>query len=287
VINGKGIQWYLKKDKYLAICVKMLIAAQPLIKKAVTKRWTDMLRDFQKEPSMESDFDFEKLLNSYTAQFSPELPVLLGDQKLLWVYEEMEHTQLVFQPSLRIFKSGKRLPFSSLYSIHRKGVLADAKILLPFWYYFPILSAIAALFAKLKRGKVKNQPVESIENKKVPKGKAKTVKELRGIADIIQSELVPQGQTTESYLEDLESRWNRLIDEDSRHNLTADVQSLVRDNIRKMIRYQKTNNISRERIREASFIIVNGTSAFLKLGDQDSLCRYIELYMAKMLLKIK
>jgi hypothetical protein len=288
VIDGKnGIQWYLKKEKYLSVCVKMLVTNQPLIKKAITKRWAKMLKDFQKEPSMENDSDFEKLLGSYTDQFSPQLAAMLGDQKLLWAYEEMEQTQAVIQSSYRIFRSGKLLPMSSLYSIHRRDMLSDAKFLLPFWYSIPIISAIAAFFAKLKKKKVKKQPSESIEIEETLEGKTKTIKELHSIADMIQSELIPQGQPPKSYLDELESRWNTLIGKTSRHNLTADVQSLVRDNVRRMIRIHKSKKISRESIREAAAIIVSGTPSLHKLSNQDSLYRYIELYMAKLLLKIK
>ena len=295
VINGKnGAQWYLKKEKYLSICVKMLGTTSPLIKKTITKRWVKMLKDYSGEAAMEKDADFEKMLGVFSATLNPELTAFLKDQKLQWVTEEIERTQGLLPSSLQLFKAGKLLPFSALYSIRRKDILSDAKILLPIRYTFPIISAIVAFFHRLsgKKGKKRKSESESINPESIDieeaiDGKTKTIQDLYNIAETIKSELVPAGQTPEIYMSELESRWNNLIGAKERRNLIDDVQSLVRDNLRKMVRIHKTKKISRQKISESADNIIHGTPALHSLGNQEALRHYIELYMAKMLLNVK
>ena len=288
VINGhKDIQWFLKKEKYLSICVKMLINTRPQIKKTITKRWSKILRVFDSEPAMEKDPEFEKLLGTYTAAYNPPLSAMLEDQKLLWAFEEMEHTNTPIPASSRIFKTGKLLPLSALYSIRRKDMLADAKILLPIWYSIPIISAIASFFHRLARKKRKNQTAESLEIEETLEGKVKIIKELHSLAEAIEAELVPSEHTLETYMAELENKWNRIIHVNSRQNLINDIQALIRDHLRKMIKIYKTKKISRESISEVAVLIVNGTTALHSLSNQESLRLYIELYMVKLLSNVK
>jgi len=284
VLNGKsGIQWLIKKDKYLSVCVKQLISTRPLIKKEITRRWTKALKRFQKEAAMENDPEFENLLSSCTVALAAPLAAMLRDQKLQWIYEEMENSPGIVPPAMRLFKAGKLLPLSTLYAIRRKDLLADAKYLLPFWYSFPIISAIVAFFYRLKQKRKKKPESESTELDEIPEAETESVHDLRGIAEAIKSELIPQGQTIETYMEELESRWNRLIGELPRQHLTQDVQSLVRDHTRKMIKIHRAKKISRESVHESVQHIINVTPALCGLSNQDALCLYMELYMAQLL----
>jgi len=288
VLNGKeGIQWYIKKDKYLSVCVKQLIDTRPLVKKELARRWKKLLKTFQKEAAMEKDSEFENLLGSYTTTFNAPLAAMLRDQKLQWIFDEMGSAPGGIPPALRIFKADRLLPLSTLYSIRRRDMLADAKMLLPFWYTFPVISSIAAFFHRLTQNRNKKPDSESSEIEETPEAGTNAIHDLRGIAETIKSELIPQGQTLEAYMDELENRWNRLIGEQARQNLTQDVQSLVRDHARKMIKVHKTKKISRESIHESVHRIIDGTSALRGLSNQDSLCLYMELYMAQLLSNIK
>jgi hypothetical protein len=283
ILKGvEGRQWYIKKEKYLSLCGRMLIIACPLVKKAISKRWTKLLREYSSEPSMEKDPDFEKLLASCTKEYDPTLAAMLEDRKLLWVSEETESLQDV-PPQLRFFKSGKLLPLSVLYGIRRKDILTDTKMLLPFWYSTPILTAIIAFFRKLA-GKKKRQPVEA--ETEMEEG-TKDAGEIHNIAESIMETLVPVGQTLDNYLEELESRWNKLLDAQFRQNLNDDIQALVRDNMRKIIRIHKSKKLPRKSLDEITNRLISSTPALHSLSSQDSLHLYIELLMVKMMLTIK
>jgi hypothetical protein len=287
ILQGKkGERWYIRKENLLPLCARLLINTRPLVKKAITKRWMALIRTFRGEAAMEKDADFDRLLAAYTASLAPVLTALLEDQKLLWVYEETERSQGVIPPSSRIFKGGALIPMNALYVIRRKDLLADAKILLPFWYSVPILAAIIAFFSGLnRRNKKKSRPGENpvIEED----AEDRETRDIQNAAREIAASLVPEGQTLDEYLTELESRWIRIIDKQARSDLVNDVQSLVRDNLRQAVRIRKNKKISAEHLGEMAAAIIARTPALQGLSAQDSLRLYMELYMVKLLLTYK
>jgi hypothetical protein len=286
ILQGKGEKWYVRKEKYLPLCSRLLIDSRPLVKKAVTSRWVNLIRSSRTENAMEKDADFDKLLAAYTAKLTPPLAALLEDQKLLWVYEELEQTQGMIPASSRIFSRGQLIPMSALYVLRRKDLLTDARILLPFWYSVPIISAIVAFFKRLwKKNKNRNEADDEPED--VESGNKEATGDIRNAAKKVEAELVPKGQTLDSFLAELETRWSRLLNKQARANLVNDVNSLVRDNLRHSIRIHKTKKINREGLEEIVDGIVTHTPALQSLGGQDSLHMYMELYMIKLLLNIK
>jgi hypothetical protein len=282
--SQKQLEAYIKKIKYLSLCAKLLNDVRLEVKKAITRRWIKLLREFRSEPAMEKDLSFDKLLKNYTAATSPTLIALLDDEKLLWVYEEFQHNQEI-PVSSRIFKNGKLLSLSVLLAIGRKDILSDAKIMLPFWYSVPILSAIIAFFKNLGRKKQRIQaevdPADQIETA------APQIRELQNSVRAIGLNLVPKGQSLESYLEELESRWSRLLDKNARQNLIEDVRTLVRDSLRFESRILKAKKISESILGNLTENIISHNQTLMGLQGQESLRLYIELYMVQLLLTFK
>jgi hypothetical protein len=289
ILQGKkGERWYIKKEKLLSLCAKLLIDTRPLIKQGITKRWMKLIRNFQKEAAMEKDLDFDRLLAAYTARINPVLTALLADQKLFFVYEETERTQGVIPPSSRIFKGGKLIPMNLLYVIRRKDILTDAKILLPFWYSVPFLAAIIAFFKNLRKKKGQKKPAGGdMELEEESGSEGNDARDIQNAARDMEARMVPQGQTLDSYLAELETRWSRLLDKQARQNLVDDVNALVRDNLRQTIRIRKKKQISPENLSEMATALINRTPALRELSGQDSLHLYLELYMVKLLLTFK
>jgi hypothetical protein len=287
ILQGKrGERWYIKKEKMLPLCTKLIADTRPFIKKEISKRWTGLIKAFRTEAAMEKDADFDRLLASCTAALCPALAALLEDTKLQYVYEEMEQTQKTISPAFRIYKTGKLLPMSALYAVRRKELLADARIMLPFWYSVPILASIAAFFKGLgKKRRKKGQAGEDILlEEETGDGEAE---DLQNIARSIAGELVPQGQKLDDYLASLESRWSRLLNKQDRQNLAEDVNSLVRDKLRQALRIHKNKKISSRDLNEMALDLAARTPALRSLGGQDSLILYMELYMVKLLLTFK
>jgi hypothetical protein len=287
VLTGKNAErWFIKKDKFLPLCAKLLIDSRPLIKKAVTSRWVKLIRAFMTEPAMEKDAEFNKLLALYTEKTAPVLTSILHDQKLLWVYEELEHSHGIPEPS-RIFNNGKLIPMNSLYVLNRKDLLSGAKILLPFWYSIPVLAIIINFFKNFgKKKKTKNEILDDNETEEEISGRD-AVKDIYNAARNVADQLVPRGQTLEVYLTELENRWSRLLNKQARSDLIDDVKSLIRDTLRQSIRMHRRQKITKDGLSETASGLIDRTAALRDLGGKDSLHLYMVLYMVKLLLIYK
>ena len=283
----KDERCFVLKDRLLTLCVRLLADTRVQVKDAVFKQWRKLLSNYQTEPAMENDAEFEKLLSRLTERLNPPLANLLSDPKLLLVYDETEQSQNGVPVSVSIFSKGQLLPYSSLYFIRRREILQEAKLILPFWYSIPIISAIIAMFknwTKKKKAPKLVSPQTGAEDASAEKDRAG---EIRSAAEELEMSLVPPGHTIESYLEELQNRWSRLIDRQARDNLIEDVNSLIRDHLRQNLKIQKQFRLTQELITQMATNIVTRTPTLSPLSGRDSLILYAQLYLIKLLENIK
>jgi hypothetical protein len=294
VIHGeKGMRWFVKKGRYLFLCAKMLAETGQEVKAAIAKHWHELIQNYEKEPSMESDAEFETLLHQQAHKINPVLQAILGDAKLQLVYEEQARVQPTVPLPVRIFVNGELLPYSVLLQLRRKELLSGIKLRLPFWYSIPFVVAIIGflkhrVFRRTLGRKKKASPEEN-ESKNKNGFDFVTVEpgELTQSARLIESAIVPNGKTIEEYLAELERRWVLLINRKARQNLIIDVQSLLRDNIRKALKVYKLKRITRESLREMSVMLISRSPGLKHIRDQESLCMYMQLFMLQLLLQRK
>ena len=298
IIRGlNGERWYVKKTKLLVLCIKLLGEARPRIKNALTQRWFKLMSDFRSDAPMEDDEAFERELFELTESSAPVLSAILNDKTLFLVHEEMEGTETGVPEASRLFYKGAFAPLSDLYLLSRKDLLIDVRMLLPFWYSTPILSRLIAFFrgfGKKKRRKARSSNAvpsrdtqalireEPVEAPKVKGPDRKT--ELKKAARFIEKKLIPAGFTLDGYLSDLEERWNRIIAPQAKADLTEDVNSLIRDYLRKTARTLRAATFTSERIEELARTLSESPN-LLSLPSRDSLRLYIQLYMIKLILK--
>jgi len=273
---------YLKKEHYLPICAKMIVDVQPQVKTALVKRWSVLIKDYASEPAMEKEPEYEKLLKKLTNNVNPVLQTTLENPKLLWAYEELERSLGTVPQNMRLFNRGTLLPFYILYSLRRKEVIADIKSELPFWYSTPVIHAILGFFKRLGRKKSASSP-DGGDEKQAASGKKHN--KMQSSALKIKSDIVPEGKTTDEYLELLEERWCSLRDKDTRKTMIVGVKSLLKDNLRKTLKLKKMTWVKREDLREIADYLVRKNEALSKLKDQEALRTYMELYMLKILLR--
>jgi hypothetical protein len=285
IIRGpEGEQWFVKKARLLPLCARFLVEARPKIKKAVSRRWVKILKDYSREPGMDSDAEFEKLLTKYTADLFPTLSVILQDPKLFLVYTELEQIQAI-QESSRLFKKGILIPMSVLLLVKRKDLLTDARILLPFWYTVPVLSEIVAFFVNL--GKKRRQGKKT-RNPKAPEesGVSGDTEQIRASARELAETLVPKGYTLDAYLAETAGRWVKLLNSKARQNLLEDVNSLIRDNLRGVLRLRQHGRITGAVVESLSAKIIHQTPSLQRLSEKEALYMYIQLYILKLLARI-
>lgn len=79
--------------------------------------------------------------------------------------------------------------------------------------------------------------------------------------------------------------WNKLIGKVTHNNLTEDVNSLIKDYLRKVLRNMKSEGFNKERIENLAESLVK-TPPMQKIGEPDALTMYIQLYIIKLVKNI-
>lgn len=297
IIQGQaGEKWFIKKNRMLVLCFKLLGEVRPKVKTAISQRWFRLMQNYDSEPAMQDEEAFEQELWELTGRVSPPLVSLLDDKKLYLVYEELEKAENGIPENTRLFYKGALVPLSELLLLQQKDLLTDVKVLLPFWYSLPFISPIIAFFKRQSRKKKKlTKTTSAVQRPQAPNDSSVDTNnspteikkqdrraELREAAQKARSRLIPEGHTLDSYMEDLLDRWNRIINVDAKNNLTEDVNALIRDYLRRTIRSLKNAPFTADRISNLAETLVN-TPNLQKLPAQESLKLYIQLYIIKLL----
>jgi hypothetical protein len=291
ILHIRGLrdeQLFIKKKSMIPLCMKLLGEARAPIREVISERWLKLMKDYSSEAAMTNDYDFEKLLSRQLKNFSPILAILLNDNKLYLAYIETENIPAAQQ----IFRDRILIPMSELLLLQRKALLSDIKILLPVWYSMPIMVKCISFFKKF--GKKNPKQKKNIQAKKSTKIVSENVSEKNNIQhaklkrsaeDFIVVHL-PSDIKLDVFLMELQKKWNRLIDEQSRKNLAEDVNALIRDRVRRLLRIQKNAVLTDETIFRMTNNIIADTPA-LHQFEGDALTLYIELYIAKIVASIK
>ena len=98
----------------------------------------------------------------------------------------------------------------------------------------------------------------------------------------IARDFVPDGKNIDQAMRELVDQWNPLLDTTAKKNLVEDVNSLVRDFLRRMRAGFRVAPPGPDRIRHMAGEL-SEKDAFSKIRRKEALRRYIELYMLKLL----
>jgi hypothetical protein len=98
----------------------------------------------------------------------------------------------------------------------------------------------------------------------------------------LEAKMVPQGQSLDGYLAKLCERWARLLKEKDRKNLIEDVNSLVRDRIRRSARMLKPAQVTEDYLSGLASDLIQSFPALQHL-QENSLELYVKLYVIKLL----
>jgi hypothetical protein len=281
-------QVFISKSKVFPLASKLLNDARAQVRRAMSTRWTKKLREFQTEPAMDNDRDFERLLAGYAFQASPGLSMLLRDQKVYLVQTELEHSQGGLLQYTRLFDDhGKLLPMATLLLMSRRELLADVKILLPFWYSIPIISAIIGFFKRAKARK--NAEEEEEEEFEEPRPKPRSGEGmsqdlvLKRAAAQFLADKVPAGESADHYLTTLEKRWRKILDRETHRQMAQDVQALIKKKLQRMMAIRTGKRAGVQPITEMADAILFETPSLMDLDSTEAMKLYISLYISKLL----
>jgi hypothetical protein len=292
--NRLNEQVFVSKTKVFPMITRMLGEARPQVKKAISNRWTKLVREFSTEPAMENDRDFENLVANCASQSAPALMMFLNDKKLFLLQEEMKASQGEINIINVYQTNGTLIPLSVLFMINRRDVLTDVKIMLPFWYSFPLVSSIIAFFKSLENPKTKKNKTskeqESPEKNKtskekgIPAGHSTTsAQDMKHVALDYQMKMVPAGKTVEQYLEEMESHWRKVIDREAKKQLVQDVHLQIKRKLKPILAARGNRKITLQAIDEIADSIIVVSPALAELNNSEKLHNYVALYIAKLL----
>jgi hypothetical protein len=295
IISGDNYErCFVKRNKLIPLCMRLLNDARPQIKKAIETRWTKLIREYHKEAAMNSDEEFEKLLELCTEKITPSLAAVLKSKWLYLVYEEVTRGQELVTQSSRLYIDDKLVPYATLLMLNRRNIQADIRLLLPFWYSIPLFVAIISFFrrkrketppAAVKPPETPGRPEEEPEAPS-PQGQGQErdhARELRQALKKLKSDLIPPEHTDETYLRELEEGWGRLLNRQKRVNMVEDVNALIRDRLRQNLRLKRRIKPDRNTLNAMAGEIISSNPSLQSLSGQDSLRLYIEIYLLKQL----
>ena len=284
-----GARYFIYKQRVFQLVVRLANEAHDTIEKDLTDKWFNSLSEYRKLPEMKDKKAFETVLKDEVRTLSPVLWSLLNANFLTMLNYENDHSENA--NSFHIFSNGKLLPYSELLMLSNSSILSTAKIMLPFWHTIPILSWIMSMInSKKNEKKHRKKAIKEFSADDIPDDTAKqstgryvhkkeaVIEAARNVAD----ELVPSGSTIDRQMASYLKLCNKTITKEAHVSLTEDVNSLIRDYTRKVMRTISASTFTVDRVRTLAETLVK-TPNMQKIKENDALTMYVELYILRLL----
>lgn len=286
---ASGTRYYVYKKKILTVIVRLCNEAHESIEKTLEDQWLKLLMNYDSSKDMKDSKEFEKTLQRMVEQNSPVLHSLLTANFISLLALEANEEQ-------NIFVDNHLLPYSDLLMLKNHTVLQNAKSRLPLIYTIPFISWLIGLFRMNKKSKAaakqkaaqeaaKQKEREEEESKSSDKPQNKQVA-LAGKAAEIAKELIPEGSTIDRELDYLCKQWNKMISKDAYMSLTEDVNSLIRDYTRRVVKTLSSQTFTRERVENLANTLVR-TPNMQKIKEERALTEYVTLYILRLVTNSK
>lgn len=279
-----GARYFIYKEKVFPLVIRLANEAHDTIEKNLTNKWFNTLSNYDKLPEMKDNKAFELILKKEVQNNSPILHSILNANFLTMLHYEMDHNS---ESTFRIFQGGKLLPYSELLLLRNSNILSNAKAMLPFWYTIPIISWIASLLHK------KNKAGNTTEQKTTKEIKADDIPEefatsrvdkkvaLAHAAKEIAEYLVPAGSSLDRELDSYLKIWNKMITKEAHNSLTEDVNCLIRDYMRKVVKTISAQTFTVDRVATLAQTLVK-TPNMQKIKEEEALTMYVQLYILRL-----
>lgn len=290
-MTSHGQRWLVSKDRVLPLVVRLLGEARASIRTTLIAEWKAVLEAYESVPTMEDDRAYRRDLGERVAKGFPVLDVLISERIFSLVYGELRETPDAIPELDRFFSKGDLVSVDELLDLRRKQLLMDVRNLLPIWYTLPIISSIFKFFYRLagkKRARAERSDTSEATQKELQEPKAENGKrsdrrvEFAAAAAKAERAMLPEGYKLEEYLSLLMNRWNNMISPKAKADLTEDINALVRDYLRGLLRTLSPSSLTVERIKGLAATLAD-TPSLLKLRNHTALEEYISLYMIYLL----
>lgn len=280
-----GESYFIYKNMVFPLIVRLANEAHDVIEKDLIDKWVKAFRRYERLPEMKDNKAFEKALKTEVAQKSPALHSLLTSNFLMILNYEADHSS----DSFAIFSGGRLLSYAHLLMLNNSSILARTRLMLPFWYTMPVVSWFANLFFRKKESDtsvnvLKNLSSENIAEDGTLSGSHKPVSRKEVIAAAakkISESLISPGSTLDRELDSYLKQWNKMITKEGHRQLTEDVNTLIRDYMRKVIKTISAATFTQERVQSLAETLCK-TPNMQKINGGDALFMYVQLYILRL-----
>ncbi len=310
-------EYYVAGEVLLPLTAKKIQDASSEYRKVIKDEWAGQLAALKKSREMKSDEVFAAKLERRVKNEDPLLGALLSYEMLFLTLQDSKPRYDVAQEIGRILNTSanKLVPMDELLRLNRREILAQAKMSLPIWKTIPGINRFFGFLKKFLSGaqlrspakpRKKARPAESAGSsgtkllgaegeppqtrpaqrqtepaREQPVSARARAQALQKAMAGLKLQFVGNASLDES-MDELIERWNPLFDPQAKANLVEDVNSLVRDFLRKLKRGFLVKPPDAPRIRNMAESLA-ANHAFDQIKKREALQRYIELYMIKVL----
>jgi hypothetical protein len=291
-VTSRGQRWFVAKNRVPPLVIRLLGEARSSIRTSMIAEWKAVLEVYETLSTMEDENAYRLDLEERVSKGWPVLYVLISERIFSLVYNELRGTPDAVPELDRFFSKGDLVPIDELLDLRRKHLVTDVRNLLPIWYTLPIISGLFKFFYRLSGKKLAAQARLAAQDEKqreIEEEKAKPAgkhsdrrREFAAAASRVEQSLLPEGYKLDEYLSILIGRWNTLISPKAKADLTEDVNSLVRDYLRGLLRSMSPSSLTVDRVKGLAATLAD-TPSLLKLRNHTALEEYIRLYMMRLL----
>jgi len=291
-----GTRYYVYKKKVIQVVVRLCNEAHESMEKEIEDAWFKCLLNYERLPEMSDASEFEAYLHELVEKHSPVLYSLLNANFMSLLSYEKDDDETM--EGFHLFINGKLMNYSDLLMLKNSKILANARARLPFIYTVPIISWIVSFFNSKKKQKAKAKKAaqnsasstpsidEMLEGgeqakEKTPGKQVSKTEALAAAAKEIAKDFIPEGSTLDRELNYLVKQWNKMISKEAYNNLTEDVNSLIRDYTRRVVKTLSGTSFTKERVVNLAKTLVN-TPNMQKISEEKALTEYVTLYILRL-----
>ena len=312
-------EYFVAREVLLRLTAKKVQDASRKFRQNYLDDWMGQIRNMRKSAEMKSDDALSAHVEKRARSEDPLLSSLLSFELLYLTLQESKPSSGVKQEIARILdvSHGQLIPMDQILRLNRRDILAQAKMNLPMWMTMPLINHLLGFLKRVLSGTQPN-PAKKKRKKKstvtaqhespgtkllgpqsgvvasqsagksrVPAAAGRSARaQLQALQDAMKKLKVQfvEDASLHGSMDELSEKWNPLFDPQAKANLVEDVNSLVRDFLRKLKRGFLVKPPDAARIRNMADGLA-GNHAFDQVKNQDALKLYIELYMIEVLCK--
>lgn len=315
-----GKEYYIPREHILTTLTGRMEEIGTEYARTIIEEWMGVLKNFKKTPEMKQDDAFVSLVEKRFKERDPLAVKLLSYELLYLLSREVDvnsELRRTIDEYLDTEKKSVRRA-AEIMRLERRALLDEAKSRIPVTYTTPILRGLYRFFLRLARGR-KKTPVIAPQVKKAGSsvkimgagGGSHRPSHKKAIASVsegvrgggskqgtpksnlvsfrqqvkkLEDHFIGGSSSVDRSLESLIDSWNHLIDEKARQHLVEDVNSAIRDYLRRFKGQLIANPPSVDDVQKMA-IHLSQQPIFRDISRKDPFWRYIELYIVKTLLK--